>query len=138
MFLPGESHGQRRLAGTVHGITRVRHDLATKPQTHTTRQSSSHEPLCTPCVYLQFLFSPALSSMSILTSIDPLSPGLHYLPSSKGGSRGKLVGARRGAVGCSLFFPDISKRQTFLLLWCFFLCTLASSHVKWLWQLWGQ
>ena len=29
VFLPGESHGQRSLAGyTVHGITRVGHDLA--------------------------------------------------------------------------------------------------------------
>ena len=29
-FLPGKSHGQRSLTGaTVHGIARVRHDLAT-------------------------------------------------------------------------------------------------------------
>ena len=35
VFLPGESHGQRSLAGfwttAVHGVTRVGHDLATKP-----------------------------------------------------------------------------------------------------------
>jgi len=32
VFLPGESHGQRSLIGyTVHGIARVRHNLATKP-----------------------------------------------------------------------------------------------------------
>ena len=32
VFLPGESHGQRSLAGyTVHGVARVRHDLTTKP-----------------------------------------------------------------------------------------------------------
>ena len=31
IFLPGESHGQRSLAGyTVHGVTRVGHDLVTK------------------------------------------------------------------------------------------------------------
>ena len=30
-ILPGESHGQRSLVGTVHGIARVGHDLATKP-----------------------------------------------------------------------------------------------------------
>ena len=29
VFLPGKSHGQRNLA-TVHGVARVRHDLATK------------------------------------------------------------------------------------------------------------
>ena len=29
VFLPGKSHGQRNLA-TVHGVTRVRHDLVTK------------------------------------------------------------------------------------------------------------
>ena len=32
VFLPGESHGQRSLAGyTVHEATRVGHDLVTKP-----------------------------------------------------------------------------------------------------------
>ena len=33
VFLPGESHGQRSLAGhiTVHGISRVGYNLATKP-----------------------------------------------------------------------------------------------------------
>ena len=32
VFLPGKSHGLRSLAGyTVHGVARVRHDLATKP-----------------------------------------------------------------------------------------------------------
>ena len=30
VFLPVESHGQRSLAG-VHGVTRIRHDLETKP-----------------------------------------------------------------------------------------------------------
>ena len=31
VFLPGESHGQRSLAGyTAHGVARVRHDLVTK------------------------------------------------------------------------------------------------------------
>ena len=35
IFLPGESHGQRSLAGTVHGIARVGHDLMTK--THRAR-----------------------------------------------------------------------------------------------------
>ena len=29
--MPGESHGQRSLAATVHGVTRVGLDLATKP-----------------------------------------------------------------------------------------------------------
>jgi len=29
--LPGESHGHRSLAATVHGVARVRHDLATIP-----------------------------------------------------------------------------------------------------------
>ena len=41
VFLPGESYGQRSLAGcycpwgckTVHGVARVEHDLATKPPT---------------------------------------------------------------------------------------------------------
>ena len=28
VFLPGESHGQRNVAGIVHGVTRVGHDLA--------------------------------------------------------------------------------------------------------------
>ena len=125
MFLPGEPHGQRSLAGTVHGVARVRQDLAAKTQTHTTHQSSSHEPPCTPCVYLQFLFSPALSFVSILTSIDPLSPGLHYLPSSKGGSRGKLVGARRGALGVLPFSLAYPKGR----LSCFF---GVSFHVHWL------
>ena len=31
IFLPGESHGHKSLAGTVHGIARVGHDLPTKP-----------------------------------------------------------------------------------------------------------
>ena len=32
VFLPGESHGQRSLADyIVHGVSRVGHDLATKP-----------------------------------------------------------------------------------------------------------
>ena len=32
MFLPGESHGRRSLAGcTVHGVATVGHNLATKP-----------------------------------------------------------------------------------------------------------
>ena len=32
VFLPGESHGQMSLVGyTVHGVSRVRHDLATQP-----------------------------------------------------------------------------------------------------------
>ena len=30
VFLPRKSHGQRR--ATVHGVTRVGHDLVTKPQ----------------------------------------------------------------------------------------------------------
>ena len=29
-ILSGESHGQRSLADTVHGVERVRHDLTTK------------------------------------------------------------------------------------------------------------
>ena len=31
VFLPGESHGQRSLTTTIHGIPRVGQDLATKP-----------------------------------------------------------------------------------------------------------
>ena len=31
IFFPGQFHGQRKLAGYVHGLTRVRHNLATKP-----------------------------------------------------------------------------------------------------------
>ena len=31
VFLPGEVHEQRSLWATVHGIARLRHDLATKP-----------------------------------------------------------------------------------------------------------
>ena len=32
VFSPGESHAQRNLADyVVHGVTRVRHDLVTKP-----------------------------------------------------------------------------------------------------------
>ena len=31
VFLPGKFHGQRSLAGHVHGVARVRHNLATKP-----------------------------------------------------------------------------------------------------------
>ena len=31
VLLPGKSHGQRRLAGYIHGVTRVGHDLVTKP-----------------------------------------------------------------------------------------------------------
>ena len=31
MFLPRESHGQRGLRATVHGVTGVGHDLVTKP-----------------------------------------------------------------------------------------------------------
>ena len=30
IFLPGESHGQRSLQTTVHGVARVGHDLAIK------------------------------------------------------------------------------------------------------------
>ena len=30
VFLPGKSHGQRSLVGTVHGVARVRHDLGLK------------------------------------------------------------------------------------------------------------
>ena len=32
VFLPWKSHGQRSLAGKSPGVTRVRHDLATKQQ----------------------------------------------------------------------------------------------------------
>ena len=32
VFLPGESHGQRILQATVHGVTGVGHDLVTKLQ----------------------------------------------------------------------------------------------------------
>ena len=31
-ILPGKSHGQKSLEGTVHGIARVRHNLASKQQ----------------------------------------------------------------------------------------------------------
>ena len=31
VFLPEKSHGQRSLVGYIHGVTRVGHDLATKP-----------------------------------------------------------------------------------------------------------
>ena len=31
VFFPGESHGPRSLVATVHGVTRIRHDLVTKP-----------------------------------------------------------------------------------------------------------
>ena len=31
VFLPEESHGQRSLQATIHGVARVGHDLATKP-----------------------------------------------------------------------------------------------------------
>ena len=31
VVLPGESHGQRTLAGYSPWVTRIRHDLATKP-----------------------------------------------------------------------------------------------------------
>ena len=31
VLLPGEFHGQRSLAGTVHGALRVGYDLATAP-----------------------------------------------------------------------------------------------------------
>ena len=31
VLLPGKSRGQRNLVGYSHGVTRVRHDLATKP-----------------------------------------------------------------------------------------------------------
>ena len=34
VFLPGESHGQRSLQATVHGVTRIGHNLATKPPLH--------------------------------------------------------------------------------------------------------
>ena len=30
VFLPGQSHGQRSKQATVHGVARVRHNLATK------------------------------------------------------------------------------------------------------------
>ena len=39
VFLPGKSHGQRSLWAIVLGVTRVRHDLATKP------------PLPPPCMH---------------------------------------------------------------------------------------
>ena len=32
VFLPGKTHGQRSLAVTVHGVTRVTNDLVTKQQ----------------------------------------------------------------------------------------------------------
>ena len=38
VFLPGESHGQRSLVVTVHGIARVGHDLVT--ETHSTTQTT--------------------------------------------------------------------------------------------------
>ena len=34
VYSPGESHEQRSLAGYIHGIARVGHDLATKPLNH--------------------------------------------------------------------------------------------------------
>ena len=34
VFLLGESHGQRGLAATVHGVVRAGPDLATKPPPH--------------------------------------------------------------------------------------------------------
>ena len=45
VFLPGEPHGQRSLAGcSPQGHKRVRHDLATEQQQHTPHQS---------CLFLQ-------------------------------------------------------------------------------------
>ena len=46
-FLPGESHGQRSVAGyTIHGVARVGHDLATKPP-HVKKGSFANKPA--PC-----------------------------------------------------------------------------------------
>ena len=38
VFLPGKSHGQRSLQATVHGVTRVGQDLATKPPAYVTQK----------------------------------------------------------------------------------------------------
>ena len=66
------------------------------------------------CRFEFCLLSSPVLLCPFLTSVDPLSPGLHYLPSSKGGFRGKLVGARRHAVGCSFFlFPWHIQKEDF-------------------------
>ena len=44
--MPGESHGQRSLAATVHGITRVGHDLVTKPPNHLLTPTTRTLPSC--------------------------------------------------------------------------------------------
>ena len=43
VFLPGDSHGQRSLAGyTVHGVAKVRHDLTIKPPPYIHTQAQTH------------------------------------------------------------------------------------------------
>lgn len=103
--------------------------------------------LCTWFVYLKFLFSPSLLSCVLWTSTaciyqTPLSPSLQ-LPAVIKGRRQREIGRCKEGGGVplgvlSLFFSGIFKRKNFLLLWCFFLCALASFCVEWLWQLWGQ
>ena len=38
VFLPGESHGQRSLESIVHGVTRVGHDIVSKPPPTATKE----------------------------------------------------------------------------------------------------
>ena len=44
--MPGKSHGQEAWQATVHGVARVRHDLATKSPPKTVKQSECREGNC--------------------------------------------------------------------------------------------
>ena len=94
VFLPGKSHGQRSLVGSM-GSQRVRHDLATKPPPHrlgkhlnppdspvnTRRESMSQE------LQVQRLMSRA----TVRGNVDKEGTGVGELESVSSGSRSSLL-----------------------------------------------
>ena len=64
VFLPGKSHGQRSLAGYVHGVTRVSYDWATGHRHH------GGQPWCIPSEWACHDARGILGWMEIFMGVD--------------------------------------------------------------------
>ena len=96
-------------------------------QARTTHQSSSHEPLCTPFVNLQSLFSPALAFRVHFDLYRPLVTWLALPATLKGRLQRKVGGCKEGCRW--VFFLSFSLAYPKGRLSCFF---GVSFRVHWL------
>ena len=80
VFLLGKSHGQRSWWAAVHGVARVRHDLATKQQqhayTHTHTHSVGSVPLENPKTLAKFHLQVQTGPFQRSPQQDPSHCGL--------------------------------------------------------------